>query len=154
MIAPPPLEVGVPQASVTFASPNVPTRFTGAEAVVMGTSGPAILLEGLAPAAFSDLTRNSYVSPLVSPVTVIAGAAVGVWANVNHVADVVSRYSMIESTITAPPLSLGPIQVRATLESPRTPARPDGAVATVIGVAGLDGVDQAPSPYDVTAATR
>ena len=140
------MEVGVPQASVTFESPNVPTRFCGAEAVVIGTCAPATLLSGLFPAAFTALTRNSYDSPLVSPVTVMALADVGAWANVDHVADVVSRYSTNTSVIAAPPLSAGALQVRATLESPRTPARAVGAVGTVIGITGLDGVDQAPRP--------
>ena len=140
------MEAGVAQASVTFESPNVPTRFSGAEAVVIGTSGPATLLSGLFPAAFTALTRNSYDAPLVSPLTLIALADVGAWANVDHVADVVSRYSTKTSVIAAPPLSVGAVQVRATLESPRIPARAVGAVGTVIGITGLDGVDQAPRP--------
>ena len=36
--------------------------------------------------------------------------------------------------IAAPPLSAGAVQVRATLESPRTPASAVGAVGTVIGI--------------------
>ena len=77
------MAVGASQLSVTCAPPEVAASDRGAVGTPIAARTTS--LAGLVPAVFTALTRNEYVTALVSPVTVAEVAVDTPSANVDHV---------------------------------------------------------------------
>jgi hypothetical protein len=148
VIALPPL-FGAVNVTVICAFPDTTVGCAGAEGIVLGITAIDAGDAGLVPFAFVAVTVHVYDFPFVKPLTTIGEAAPFIDPAVPPFDD---AHVTPKPVIALPPL-LGAANETVICAFPATTAGCAGAKGVVLGIAAIDAVDGAPSPFTFVAVT-